>query len=89
MSAHLRQRARGLLHSLFGEVHWRSPPWLNWLSVHLRGRALATLACVCQNPRRAALAGGYVLDHSVEEVYSVPEYPRELRIAQQGSLLAV
>jgi len=33
--------------------------------------------------------GGYVLDHSVEEVFSVPEYPRELRIAQQGSLLAL
>jgi alpha-2-macroglobulin len=33
--------------------------------------------------------GGYILDRTFEGVYEVPEYPRELRIAQQGSLLAL
>lgn len=33
--------------------------------------------------------GGYLLDDSAEQVLRVPEYPRELRIAQQGSLLAM
>ena len=33
--------------------------------------------------------GGYILDRSFEGVYAVPEYPSELRIAQQGSLLAL
>jgi alpha-2-macroglobulin len=33
--------------------------------------------------------GGYILDRSFEGVYEVPEYPSELRIAQQGSLLAL
>lgn len=33
--------------------------------------------------------GGYLLDDSEEKVLRVPEYPRELRIAQQGSLLAM
>jgi len=61
MSATLRQRARLLLHSLFGEVHWRSPPWLNWLSAHLRERARATLAYVRQNPRRAGIAAALIL----------------------------
>ena len=61
MSANLRQRARLLLLSLFGEVHWRSPPWLNWLAAHLRERARATLAYVRQNPRRAGIAGSLVL----------------------------
>jgi uncharacterized protein YfaS (alpha-2-macroglobulin family) len=61
MSANLRQRARLLLHSLFGEVHWQSPPWLNWLSVHLRDRARAALAYVRQNPRRAGIAAALLL----------------------------
>ena len=33
--------------------------------------------------------GGYVLGHSFDGVYRVPEYPSELHIAQQGSLLAL
>ena len=33
--------------------------------------------------------GGYVLEDSAEQVLRVPEYPRELRIAQQGSLLSM
>ncbi|HMK87129.1 MAG TPA: hypothetical protein VK437_14305, partial [Steroidobacteraceae bacterium] len=33
--------------------------------------------------------GGYVLAESVEQVFRVPDYPREIRIAQQGSLLAL
>jgi uncharacterized protein YfaS (alpha-2-macroglobulin family) len=33
--------------------------------------------------------GGYVLGKSFEGVYRVPEYPSELHIAQQGSLLAL
>jgi alpha-2-macroglobulin len=33
--------------------------------------------------------GGYVLGTSFEGVYRVPEYPSELHIAQQGSLLAL
>lgn len=33
--------------------------------------------------------GGYILDRTFEGVYEVPEYPSELRIAQQGSLLAL
>ena len=33
--------------------------------------------------------GGYILDSSFEGVYEVPGYPSELRIAQQGSLLAL
>lgn len=33
--------------------------------------------------------GGYVLGHSVERIFRVPEYPREVRIAQQGSLLSL
>ena len=33
--------------------------------------------------------GGYVLGTSYEGVYQVPEYPSELHIAQQGSLLAL
>ncbi len=33
--------------------------------------------------------GGYVLGQSVENILRVPAYPQELRIAQQGSLLAL
>ena len=33
--------------------------------------------------------GGYVLGHSFDGIYRVPEYPSELHIAQQGSLLAL
>lgn len=33
--------------------------------------------------------GGYVLGASVERVFEVPAYPREVRIAQQGSLLSM
>ena len=33
--------------------------------------------------------GGYVLGHSVENLFDVPAYPREVRIAQQGSLLSL
>ena len=33
--------------------------------------------------------GGYVLDGTFASVYQVPEYPSELHIAQQGSLLAL
>ena len=33
--------------------------------------------------------GGYVLGRSVERIFVVPDYPRELRIAQQGSLIAL
>ncbi|HEY6925072.1 MAG TPA: alpha-2-macroglobulin, partial [Steroidobacteraceae bacterium] len=33
--------------------------------------------------------GGYILDSSFEGLYEVPQYPSELRIAQQGSLLAL
>ena len=33
--------------------------------------------------------GGYILGDSFEGVYQVPEYPSEMHIAQQGSLLAV
>jgi alpha-2-macroglobulin len=61
MSANLRQRARPILHSLFGEVHWQSPPWLNWLAVHLCDRARATLVYVRQNPRRSGIAAALVL----------------------------
>ena len=61
MSANLRQRARLLLHTLFGEVHWRSPPWLNWVSLQLGARAQATLAYVRQNPRRSSIAAVLVL----------------------------
>ena len=33
--------------------------------------------------------GGYILGSSFEGVYQVPEYPSEMHIAQQGSLLAL
>ncbi len=33
--------------------------------------------------------GGYVLNRSVDRIFQVPDYPRELRIAQQGSLLSL
>ena len=33
--------------------------------------------------------GGYVLGQSVERIFRVPNYPREVRIAQQGSLLSL
>ena len=33
--------------------------------------------------------GGYILGNGYGGIYRVPEYPRELRIAQQGSLLAL
>ncbi len=33
--------------------------------------------------------GGYVLGESAEEILQVPAFPREVRIAQQGSLLAM
>ena len=33
--------------------------------------------------------GGYILGSSFEGVYEVPEYPSEMHIAQQGSLLAL
>ncbi|HWW79720.1 MAG TPA: alpha-2-macroglobulin [Steroidobacteraceae bacterium] len=33
--------------------------------------------------------GGYVLGHSFDGIYRVPEYPSELHIAQQGSLLSL
>lgn len=61
MSANLRQRARLLLHALFGEVHWRSPPWLNWVSLQLGTRAQATQAYVRANPRRSSIAAVLVL----------------------------
>ena len=61
MSANLRERARLFLLSLFGEVHWQSPPWLNWLAARLREHARAALVYVRQNPRRAGIAGSLVL----------------------------
>src|SRR6185437_1193342 len=33
--------------------------------------------------------GGYILGDAYGGIYRVPEYPRELHIAQQGSLLAL
>ena len=33
--------------------------------------------------------GGYIMDEAVERVMRVPEYPKEMRIASQGSLLAM
>ena len=61
MSANLGQRARLLLHTLFGEVHWHSPPWLKWVSARVRNRAQATLAYVRENPRRSGIAAVLLL----------------------------
>ena len=61
MSANLRQRARRLLHTLFGEVAWKSPPWVPWLTAESARRAGAIRAYVRQNPRRCSIAATALL----------------------------
>lgn len=42
MSPYLHPRAQALLRILFGEIHWRAPPWLGWIRNNLRRFLITT-----------------------------------------------